>query len=251
MRDELDDGPGAATADAGGELRRLPIIYLWDRVVVPIQGELTDQLADQLSEDVLTAIYKSRAKGLVIDLTGVWLVDSHLCATLSHIAAAALLMGAPTVLSGLSPEIAMTLQTMGVEFTNVLTALTLEQALTRLGLEVFDHEREDEDFELSGSWDADESGAGVAGGDAARRDGGARDGSGRDAGGRDATGRDAGGRDATGRDAGGRDATGRDAGGRDATGRDATGRDATGRDANGREGSGGTAGGATDKQGAS
>ncbi len=131
------------------ELRRLPIIFLWDRVVVPIQGEVTDELADKLSDDVLAAIHKSGARGLVIDLTGVWLVDSHLCAMLSHIAAAALLMGAQTVLSGLSPEIAMTLQTMGVEFTNVRTALNLEHALTQLGLEVHDREREaeEEDFE--------------------------------------------------------------------------------------------------------
>ena len=138
------------------ELRRLPIIYLWDRVVVPIQGEVTDDLADKLSDDVLAAIHKSRARGLVIDLTGVWLVDSHLCAMLSHIASAALLMGAQTVLSGLSPEIAMTLQTMGVEFTNVRTALTLEHALTILGLEVHDLEREDEDDD--GEWEIAASG---------------------------------------------------------------------------------------------
>lgn len=138
------------------ELRRLPIIYLWDRVVVPIQGELTDELADQLSHDVLSAIHRSRAKGLVIDLTGVWLVDSHLCAMLSHIAAAARLMGAPTVLSGLSPEIAMTLQTMGVEFTNVRTALSLEAALTMLGLEVHDHERDDEEADEEDVWEPED-----------------------------------------------------------------------------------------------
>ena len=133
------------------ELRRLPIIYLWDRVVVPIQGEVTDDLADKLSDDVLAAIHRSRARGLVIDLTGVWIVYSHLCSLLSHIASAALLMGAQTVLSGLSPEIAMTLQTMGVEFTNVRTALTLEHALTILGLEVRDLDSEDEDED--GEWE--------------------------------------------------------------------------------------------------
>lgn len=127
------------------ELRRLPIIYMWDRVVVPMQGEISDELADKLSDDVLAAIHKSRARGLVIDLTGVWLVDSHLCAMLSRVAAAAALMGARTVLSGLSPEIAMTLETMGVEFTDVQTALTLEQALTMLGLSVRDLEREEEE----------------------------------------------------------------------------------------------------------
>lgn len=147
------------------ELRRLPIIFLWDRVVVPIQGEVTDDLADKLSDDVLAAIHRSRARGLVIDLTGVWLVDSHLCAMLSHIASAALLMGAQTVLSGLSPEIAMTLQTMGVEFTNVRTALTLEHALTLLGLEVKDLEKEDEEDE-DGEWQVEDAGGAGTSGDA-------------------------------------------------------------------------------------
>lgn len=127
------------------ELRRLPIIYMWDRIVVPMQGEISDELADRLSDDVLAAIHKSRARGLVIDLTGVWLVDSHLCAMISNVAAAAGLMGARTVISGLSPEIAMTLQTMGVEFNSVMTALTLEHALTMLGLQVRDLEREEEE----------------------------------------------------------------------------------------------------------
>src|SRR5262249_43380500 len=55
------------------------------------------------------------------------------------------LMGTPTILSGLSPEIAMTLQAMGVELEAVKTALTLEQALTMLGLEVRRAEARDEE----------------------------------------------------------------------------------------------------------
>ncbi|EYF07873.1 STAS domain-containing protein [Chondromyces apiculatus] len=129
------------------ELKRLPIINLWDRILVPLQGDVTDDLAEQLNTDVLRAIHESGAKGLVIDLTGVWIMDSHLCAVLTNLAAAARLMGTPTILSGLSPEIAMTLQAMGVELAAVRTALTLEQALTMLGLEVWraeDSEVEDE-----------------------------------------------------------------------------------------------------------
>jgi rsbT antagonist protein RsbS len=125
------------------ELRRLPIIKLWDRIVVPIQGEITDELAGQLSSEILKAIHQSGAHGLVLDLTGVWIMDSHLCSVLSNLAAAARLMGTPTIISGLSPEIAMTLQTMGVELEAVRTALSLEQALAMLGLDV--HRAEDED----------------------------------------------------------------------------------------------------------
>ena len=118
------------------ELRRLPIIKLWDRIVVPIQGEITDELAGQLSAEILKVIHQSGAHGLVLDLTGVWIMDSHLCSVLSNLAAAARLMGTPTIISGLSPEIAMTLQTMGVELQSVRTALSLEQALAMLGLDV-------------------------------------------------------------------------------------------------------------------
>jgi len=118
------------------ELRRLPIIKLWDRILVPIQGEITDDLAEMLSQEVLREIHESGAHGLVLDLTGVWIMDSHLCSVLSNLASAARLMGTPTIISGLSPEIAMTLQTMGVELKAVRTALSLEQALTMLGLVV-------------------------------------------------------------------------------------------------------------------
>jgi rsbT antagonist protein RsbS len=118
------------------ELRRLPIIKLWDRIVVPMQGEITDERAELLCNEVLKVIHESGARGLVLDLTGVWIMDSHLCSVISNLAAAARLMGTPTIICGLSPEIAMTLQTMGVELHAVRTALSLEQALGMLGLEV-------------------------------------------------------------------------------------------------------------------
>lgn len=133
------------------ELRRLPIIKLWDRILVPIQGEITDDLAEMLSQEVLREIHESGAHGLVLDLTGVWIMDSHLCSVLSNLASAARLMGTPTIISGLSPEIAMTLQTMGVELEAVRTALSLEQALTMLGLVVRESESNGgDDDELGG-----------------------------------------------------------------------------------------------------
>src|SRR5208282_1219439 len=132
------------------------IIKLWDRIVVPIQGEITDELAGQLSQEILREIHVSGAHGLVLDLTGVWIMDSHLCSVLSNLASAARLMGTPTIISGLSPEIAMTLQTMGVELESVQTALTLEQALAMLGLDVLRAEEEDERNADRDLWDEDD-----------------------------------------------------------------------------------------------
>lgn len=118
------------------EISRLPIIKIWDQILVPLQGEVTDRLAERLSQEVLEAVHTHGAMGLVIDVTGVWMIDSHLCAVLSHLASCARLMGTRTIISGLSPEIALTLQTMGVELQSMHTALTVEQALEMLGLRV-------------------------------------------------------------------------------------------------------------------
>lgn len=113
---------------------RIPIIKLWHLLLVPLQGELTDDLAAQLTTEVLDQIYKRGCSGLVIDITGLWLVDSHLCAVLSQLSAAASLMGARTFISGMKPDIALTLETMGVELKGVMTTLDLEGALQLLGV---------------------------------------------------------------------------------------------------------------------
>ena len=73
-----------------------------------------------------------------MDVTGLWLMDSHLCSVLSGVAAAARLMGTETLICGMSPEIALTLQAMGLELPNVGTELSLEEALSRLGVGVLE-----------------------------------------------------------------------------------------------------------------
>jgi rsbT antagonist protein RsbS len=114
--------------------QRIPIIKLWTLLLVPLQGELTDNLANQLTTEVLARIHEQGCSGLIIDITGLWLVDSHLCAVLSELSTAASLMGARTLLSGMKPDIALTLETMGVELKGVRTTLNLEDALSALGV---------------------------------------------------------------------------------------------------------------------
>jgi rsbT antagonist protein RsbS len=113
---------------------RVPIIKLWHLLLVPLQGEMTDVLANQLSDEVLDRIHADGCSGLVIDITGLWIVDSHLCAVLSHLSNAASLMGARTLISGMKPDIALTLETMGVQLAGVRTTLDLEGALDLLGV---------------------------------------------------------------------------------------------------------------------
>ena len=113
---------------------RIPIIGFWDLLLVPLQGDMTDDMAGRLVSEVLERIHKGGASGLIIDITGLWLVDSHLCAVLSQLAAAASLMGASTIISGMKPEIAMALETMGIRLSNVTSTLDLETALSLLGV---------------------------------------------------------------------------------------------------------------------
>jgi rsbT antagonist protein RsbS len=113
---------------------QIPIIELWGQLLVPLQGDVTDRQADQLRERVLQRIVDRGSEGVVIDVSGVAVLDSHLCAVLGKLAAAARLMGAHSVLCGMGPEMVMTLMAMGIELHGTQTALGLEDALRTLGI---------------------------------------------------------------------------------------------------------------------
>lgn len=125
----------------------IPIIRLWRVLLVPLQGDVTDSLAEQLTEDILRRVHSEEVTGLVIDVTGLWLIDSHLCALLSRIAQAAALMGAKTYLSGMKPDVAMTLETMGIELKGVGSTRRLDQALEALGIRLVESDDELESLE--------------------------------------------------------------------------------------------------------
>jgi len=112
----------------------IPIIRLWGHLLVPVQGEVSDHQAESLFDEVLHELEDHGALGLILDLSGVTLMDSHLCAVIAQLASSARLMGTPTVVCGIRPEIALTLQTMGVRLDGVRTTLTLEDALDHLGV---------------------------------------------------------------------------------------------------------------------
>jgi rsbT antagonist protein RsbS len=113
---------------------RVPIIKAWNLLLIPLQGEMTDDLANELTNEVLDRIHRLGCSGLVIDITGLWIVDSHLCAVLSQLSSSAALMGARTFISGMKPDIALALETMGVQLKGVSTTLDLEDALELLGI---------------------------------------------------------------------------------------------------------------------
>lgn len=127
---------------------RIPILAFWNILLLPVQGDMQDSMADLLWDETLDRIHRGEARALIVDLTGAWMIDSHLCALLSRMAAAASLMGTTTVFSGMSPEAALTLQTMGIEMPHVEFAQTLEGALELVGV------RRDEGTVREDHWDA-------------------------------------------------------------------------------------------------
>jgi rsbT antagonist protein RsbS len=120
-------------------------IPLWDCLIVPLQGDVSDTQADELVTEVLERVQRDECFGVLVDLSGVWTLDSHLCSVLAKLALAAKMMGAKTVLSGMKPDIAMTLEAMGIELRGIETVATLEDALGSMGITRIRRPRDEDD----------------------------------------------------------------------------------------------------------
>ncbi|NNJ10930.1 STAS domain-containing protein [Chloroflexales bacterium ZM16-3] len=108
---------------------RIPILKIGDILIASIQVALHDASAVQFKDDLLQKIHDTRAKGVIIDLTALDVVDSFIGRLIADIAAMAGLMGARVVLTGLQPAVAITLVELGLELPRVITALNLEKGL--------------------------------------------------------------------------------------------------------------------------
>ena len=114
------------------DYEQIPILKIEDFLITSIQIPLHDKLAVKFQRDLLQKIEKTRAKGLVIDITAIDVVDSFITRILVEIAKMAKLMGVKTVLVGMRPEIAITLVEFGMELEGIMTALNLESGISLL-----------------------------------------------------------------------------------------------------------------------
>lgn len=133
---------------------RIPIIRLYGNLIVSIQVSLSDDLVVGLKEDITQNIEEYGARGLIIDLSGIDLMDSYISRSIRDIALISKLMGVKTVISGMDPMVAMTLVEMGLEMDDVRTALSLEDAIELLGrIKTEDDDNALRDFITSGLGD--------------------------------------------------------------------------------------------------
>jgi rsbT antagonist protein RsbS len=114
---------------------RVPIIEIYGYLIVSVQGELDDAQVDLLRDDVSAAIERRDPRGLVVDLSGVDVLDSYLTRALRDLAVTARLMGVRTAVCGLRPAIAITLVDMDLTIPGAVLAMNLERAIEKLAEE--------------------------------------------------------------------------------------------------------------------
>jgi rsbT antagonist protein RsbS len=96
---------------------RIPILQLEEFLLVTIQVDMHDQLALTLQDELTTHIVQTRARGVLIDISGLEIVDSFIGRMLSTIAAMARVLDAETVVVGMQPAVAITLVELGLSLT--------------------------------------------------------------------------------------------------------------------------------------
>jgi rsbT antagonist protein RsbS len=108
---------------------RVPILKIGEILLISIQVDLEDQTAIALQEDIAERIVSTGAHGVIIDITGLDIVDSFVGRMLSSIASISRVLDAETVVVGMRPAVAITLVELGLSLNGVRTALNVERGM--------------------------------------------------------------------------------------------------------------------------
>lgn len=112
---------------------RIPILRMGNLLLVTIQVDMHDRLAMTLQDDLSERIVKEQAKGVLIDISALDVVDSFIGRMINNTAAVARVLDAMTVVVGMQPAVAITLVELGLTLDGVKTALNVEKGIALLG----------------------------------------------------------------------------------------------------------------------
>jgi rsbT antagonist protein RsbS len=113
-------------------MEKIPILRMGRFLLVTIQVDMHDRLALQLQEDLTERIVAVHARGVLIDISSLEVVDSFIGRMISNIAAMARVLDAQTVVGGMQPAVAITLVELGLSLEGVRTALNVERGMALL-----------------------------------------------------------------------------------------------------------------------
>ena len=127
---------------------RIPILKMGHFLLVTIQVDLYDRLALSLENDLINMVNQVDAKGVLIDISAVSIVDSFMGRILGNIASMTKIMDAETVVVGMQPAVAITLVELGLTLSGVHTALNVEKGMELLQKRIGkDQTGEEEDYD--------------------------------------------------------------------------------------------------------
>ena len=115
---------------------RIPILRMGEFLLVTIQVDMHDQLAVALQDDLTSRIVEAGAKGVLIDISSLEIVDSFIGRMLSDISEMSRVLDAETVVVGMRPAVAITLVELGLNLAGVRTALNVERGMALLESQV-------------------------------------------------------------------------------------------------------------------
>ena len=101
-------------------------------LIVPIQIELYDEIILRIQKDILERVKDTGVKGVIIDVSGVEIIDSFLAQAICDTVIMVSMLGAATVLTGLKPEVAASLVDLDIEFKDIKTAMDIEAGFQKL-----------------------------------------------------------------------------------------------------------------------
>jgi len=111
---------------------RVPILRLGDCLLVTVQVDMHDELAMSLQDDLTNKIVATKARGVLIDISALEMVDSFIGRMLGNIAAMSRILDAQTVVVGMQPAVAITLVELGLSLPGIRTALNVDAGLALL-----------------------------------------------------------------------------------------------------------------------
>ncbi|MBA4853824.1 STAS domain-containing protein [Emticicia sp. BO119] len=128
---------------------RIPILKMGDFLLVTIQVDLYDQLAETLESDLVQMVRKYNSKGVLIDISAVSIIDSFMGRILGNISTMSKIMDAETVVVGMQPAVAITLVELGLPLKGIHCALNVERGMELLRSKITLDIQDDDDYDDS------------------------------------------------------------------------------------------------------